>query len=482
METKPNAFGVRTTLSTDDVTATIYSLPALAKQGYPGVDRLPVTVKALLENVLRHCESAKACNDDVVALAKWNAKAPGSEEVPFMPARVLLQDYTGVPAVVDLAAMRSAVARMGGNPQRINPLVPVDLVIDHSVQVDFFGSALASVENVKKEYERNKERYNILRWAQKAFQNFRVVPPSTGIVHQVNLEYLARVIFLATKDGEVSAYPDTLVGTDSHTTMVNGLGVLGWGVGGIEAEAVMLGQPLFLLAPSVVGFHMKGELPEGTTATDLVLTVTQILRKHGVVGKFVEFYGKGLGQLSLADRATLSNMAPEYGATSSIFPVDDVTLDYMRVTNRGDELVEFVERYCKEQGLFRTADTPDPVFSVTLELDLSTVEPSLAGPKRPQDRVTLGQVRRSFKDAFPPAPAPAGTSAAPTPTVVASPKGEPPVVEIPVREGSQTPGFAVEVGGQSAELRDGAVVIAAITSCTNTSNPSVMIAAGILAK
>src|SRR5687768_5789079 len=447
METPANAFGVRTTLSTDDITATVFSLSALAKQGFPEVERLPFTVKVLLENVLRHCEDKSACEADVVALARWNATKPGDEEVPFMPARVLLQDYTGVPAVVDLAAMRAAVARMGGNPQRINPLVPVDLVIDHSVQVDYFGSTLASVENVKKEYERNGERYNILRWAQKAFQNFRVVPPSTGIVHQVNLEYLAKVVHLATKGGEVSAYPDTLVGTDSHTTMVNGLGVLGWGVGGIEAEAVMLGQPLFLLAPSVVGFQLRGELPEGTTATDLVLTVTQQLRKHGVVGKFVEFYGRGLSQLSLADRATLSNMAPEYGATSSIFPVDDVTLEYLRVTNRGDELVEFVERYCKEQGLFRTDSSPDPVFSETLSLDLSTVEPSLAGPKRPQDRVRLGEVRRSFTDAFGVATAPA-----PAPVVVSAEPGKAPVVEVPIQVAGASGGVPVEIGGQQAEL------------------------------
>jgi aconitate hydratase len=480
-----NAFGARASLSTDDVTAAYYSLSALEKAGAGNVDRLPFTVKVLLENALRNCDTGRAVPDDVAALAGWDPKRISDAEVPFMPARVLLQDYTGVPAVVDLAAMRSAVGRTGGDPQRINPLVPVDLVIDHSVQVDYFGSALAETENVKKEYERNRERYNILRWAQKAFQNFRVVPPSTGIVHQVNLEFLAKVIQLREVGGETFAFPDTLVGTDSHTTMVSGLGVLGWGVGGIEAEAVMLGQPLYLLAPQVVGFHMHGHMPEGTTATDLVLTVTQMLRKHGVVGKFVEFFGKGLSQLSLADRATLSNMAPEYGATTAIFPVDDVTLQYLRVTNRGEKLVEVVERYCKEQGMFRTAETPDPVFNETLELDLSKVAPSLAGPKRPQDRVTLGEVRKSFTDAF--GTTAAGTSSSTvshTPTVVAAPAGRPPVVEIPVQMGKTDgeTGVPVEIAGQTLELRDGAVVIAAITSCTNTSNPSVMIAAGLLAK
>jgi aconitate hydratase len=497
METKNNPFGSRATLSTDDVTATYFRLPALTQGGVANVDRLPFTVKVLLENALRYCEGGKACEADVLALARWDPTKLGDEEIPFMPARVLLQDYTGVPAVVDLAAMRSAVAALGGDPQRINPLVPVDLVIDHSVQVDFFGSALAAAENSKREYERNLERYNILRWAQKAFQNFRVVPPSNGIVHQVNIEYLARVIELRQEQGELLAFPDTLVGTDSHTTMVNGLGVLGWGVGGIEAEAVMLGQPLYLLAPQVVGFHMHGQLPEGTTATDLVLTVTQQLRKHGVVGKFVEFYGKGLSQLSLADRATLSNMAPEYGATASTFPVDDETLRYLRMTNRDEHLVEVVERYCKEQGLFRTDDSPDPIFSEKLELDLSTVEPSLAGPRRPQDRVNLGTLRKSFRDAFgTPGAAAAGGAAMPapaaTPTVVAAEPGKAPVVEIPVQvagvgDGASAgapaaAGIPVTVGSQQAFIRDGAVVIAAITSCTNTSNPSVMIAAGLLAK
>src|SRR5581483_919588 len=361
-----------------------------------------------LENVLRTYaqggELPIATEEDVVALARWQPKAGATNsavagELPFMPARVLLQDFTGVPAMVDLAAMRSAVARLGGDPQRINPLVPADLVIDHSVQVDFFGSAQAAQENLEKEYERNRERYLLLRWAQKAFHNFRVVPPSTGIVHQVNIEYLTKVVQLRQAGSETLAFPDTLVGTDSHTTMVNGLGVLGWGVGGIEAEAVLLGQPLYLLMPEVVGFHLHGELPEGTTATDLVLTVTQMLRKHGVVGKFVEFYGTGLSRLSVADRATLSNMAPEYGATSSIFPIDQQTLDYLRATGRDESLIELVERYAKEQTLFRTDESPAPEYTEVLELDLSTVEPSLAGPLRPQDRVSLSTVRQSLRAA-----------------------------------------------------------------------------------
>ncbi|HEV2124907.1 MAG TPA: aconitate hydratase AcnA, partial [Chloroflexota bacterium] len=390
----------------------------------------------------------------------------------------------------DLAAMRSAVARMGGDPEQINPLVPVDLVIDHSVQVDFFGSALAEVENVKREYERNRERYMILRWAQKAFQNFSVVPPSNGICHQVNLEFLSKVVQLRQHQQQMVAYPDTLVGTDSHTTMVNGLGVLGWGVGGIEAEAVMLGQPLYLLAPQVVGFKMTGELPEGTTATDLVLTVTQMLRKHGVVGKFVEFYGAGLSRLGLADRATLSNMAPEYGATASIFPVDDETLRYMRSTGRDEKHVTLVEAYCKEQTLFRTDNSPEPIFSEALELDLSTVQPSMAGPKRPQDRVTLSQVPGSFRDAFGAKPA---TSAKVSASSAASGTTSEQVVHVPIKvvgEGERSTeksatsegGVLVDVDGSMAEIRDGAVVIAAITSCTNTSNPSVMIGAGLLAK
>jgi aconitate hydratase len=465
-----NPFGARSTLSEAAWTASYYSLNALEKAGLGSLDRLPFTVKVLLENVLRHVEDGTATEADVTALAGWTPQQPGNQEFPFMPARVLMQDLTGVPAVVDLAAMRSAVARMGGDPQRINPLVPAELVIDHSVQVDYFGSSLAAAQNVVREYERNRERYLLLRWAQKAFHNFRVVPPSTGIVHQVNIEYLARVVQLRPHEGQMVAFPDTLVGTDSHTTMVNAMGVLGWGVGGIEAEAVLLGQPLYLLAPEVVGFGLQGELPEGTTATDLVLVVTQMLRKHGVVGKFVEFYGAGLNQLTLADRATLSNMAPEYGATAAIFPVDDQTVAYLRGTGRSDDLVSLVERYTKEQGMFRTDESPVPNFNEVLELDLSTVEPSLAGPKRPQDRVVLSGMPQSFRGAFPQrlvAPAPDASAPAGTPAAE-------PVFQHKTAE--------VEFDGMQAHVTDGAVVIAAITSCTNTSNPSVMIGAGLLAK
>ncbi|MBI3973182.1 MAG: aconitate hydratase AcnA [Chloroflexi bacterium] len=496
MTTQVNPFGARSLLSDGEWTATYYSLPALAKQGIANLDRLPFTVKVLLENALRHSDGGTDYEEDIRALAAWDPRQDeGTNEFPFMPARVLLQDLTGVPAVVDLAAMRSAVARMGGDPQRINPLVPADLVIDHSVQVDTFGSALALATNVKKEYERNGERYLLLRWAQRAFQNFTVVPPSTGIVHQVNLEYLARVVQLRQVGSETYACPDTLVGTDSHTTMVNGMGVLGWGVGGIEAEAVLLGQPISLLSPIVVGFHIYGDLLEGTTATDLVLTVTQRLRKHGVVGKFVEFYGKGLSQLSVADRATLSNMAPEYGATSSIFPVDDQTMRYLHVTGRSDSHLELVERYCKEQTMFRTDETPDPVFSETVELDLSSVEPSLSGPQLPQDRVPLSRVKRSFRVAFPKRYAAPERKAAEVAeerfeweggsahTAQAAEAAQAAPEEISPEDFVPT-GKAVELDfhGVQAEVGDGSVVIAAITSCTNTSNPSVMIGAGILAK
>jgi aconitate hydratase len=459
MNEQNNAFGARATLSGSDWTVAYYRLDALAKEGIANLDRLPMTVKILLENVLRRVDGRVVTREHVVGLANWGSGKPGDGEVPFMPARVLLQDFTGVPAIVDLAAMRSAVARMGGDPQRINPLVPVDLVIDHSVQVDVFGSQGAFRANVEKEYGRNLERYLLLRWAQTAFQNSRVVPPGTGIVHQVNLEFLAPVVATRPQGNETVAMPDTLVGTDSHTTMINGLGVLGWGVGGIEAEAVMLGEPLYLLTPPVVGFKLHGALREGATATDLVLTITQMLRKHGVVGKFVEFHGVGLAQLALPDRATLSNMAPEYGATAGLFPVDDVTLAYLRLTGRSDSQVDLVERYCKEQGLFRTDQSADPRFTEQLELDLSTVEPSLAGPRRPQDRLPLGQVRRGFRDSFPKAFGGDGAS-------------------------QDAAGRAVEVGfdGVRANVGDGSVAIAAITSCTNTSNPSVMVGAGILAK
>src|SRR5437868_3370031 len=380
--------GARASLQTAAGAVTYYRLGCLAENGYSGVERLPMTVKVLLENLLRNAGNGVVRRSEIEHLARWHPSDHQESEFPFYPARVLLQDFTGVPAAVDLAAMRSAMHRLGGDPQRINPLVPADLVIDHSVQVDYFGSSEAFELNVEREYERNQERYGLLRWTQEAFENFRVVPPGRGIVHQINLEYLASVVF---KNKDV-VYPDTLVGTDSHTTMVNGLGVLGWGVGGIEAEAVLLGQPLYLLTPEVVGFRFTGQLPEGSTATDLVLTVTQILRKRGVVGKFVEFTGHGLSQLGLADRATISNMSPEFGATATLFPVDAETLRYLRDTGRKPELVDLVERYTKAQGLFRTDDAPEPEFDDLLELDLSTIEPSLAGPRRPQDRVAMSNL------------------------------------------------------------------------------------------
>jgi aconitate hydratase len=485
--TARDPFGARNTLSGDSWTATYYRLNALADQGLAGVDRFPFTVKMLLENVLRQFDGYVFTESDVKLLAGWDPKRVEQKEFPFLPSRVILQDFTGVPCIVDLAAMRSAVARLGGDPQRINPLVPVDLVVDHSVQIDAFGSVDAYRINVDKEYQRNGERYGLLKWAQQAFQNFRVVPPGMGIIHQVNLEYLSSVAHLRQDNGETVAYPDTLVGTDSHTTMVNGLGVLAWGVGGIEAEGVLLGQPLYLLTPQVVGFRLHGAMPEGATATDLVLTVTQMLRKHGVVEKFVEFYGPGLSHLALADRATISNMSPEYGATSALFPVDDETLRFMRATGRSRETVDLVERYMKEQGLFRTDETPDPEFTETLELDLSTIQPSLAGPKRPQDRVLLGNMRTAFHEAFPNSflngdsksavegkerfDAEGGTvneAQAPSePVVAVEPTGK---------------RVAVDIEDVKTEIGQGSVVIAAITSCTNTSNPSVMIGAGLLAK
>ncbi|HEX6779477.1 MAG TPA: aconitase family protein, partial [Ktedonobacterales bacterium] len=388
-------FGSRQQLSTNAGPVTYYRLGALTEQGQADLSRMPFTVKIFLENVLRHAGSVHVPEEDVLKLAHWNPQQPENFTFAFLPARVILQDFTGVPAVVDLAAMRTAVAKLGGDPERINPLVPADLVIDHSVQVDRFGSTLAFNFNVGLEYERNGERYALLRWAQRAFNNFSVVPPGTGIVHQVNLEYLAKVVQQKREGDETIAFPDTLVGTDSHTTMINGVGVLGWGVGGIEAEAVMIGQPLEMVTPIVVGFRFTGGLREGATATDLVLTVAEILRKKGVVGKFVEFAGPGLSQLSLADRATLSNIAPEYGATAAYFPVDEETLRYLRLTARED-VVDLVERYSKEQGLFRTDETPDAQFNELIELDLATVEPSLAGPRRPEDRVPLPRLRENF--------------------------------------------------------------------------------------
>ncbi|HEX4714665.1 MAG TPA: aconitase family protein, partial [Ktedonobacteraceae bacterium] len=402
MSTHSDVFHARTRLEGVTGATTYYRLDALKERG-TNLDHLPFTVKIILENALRHAGSELVSEKDVLALANWTpGSASQSEaEYAYMPGRVLLQDFTGVPAVADLAAMRSAMARMGGDPQKVNPLVPADLVIDHSVQVDQFGSTLAFARNVEREYERNSERYGLLRWGQQAFSNFRVVPPGTGICHQVNLEFLASVVMTKEEDGETVAFPDTLVGTDSHTTMVNGLGVLGWGVGGIEAEAVLLGQPLYLLTPEVIGVRLSGSLPEGATATDLVLTVTQMLRKRGVVGKFVEFTGSGLSYLSLPDRATISNMSPEFGATATLFPVDEETLRYMRITGRSDELIALVENYTKAQGLFRTDEQPTPQFDDLLDLDLSTIEPSLAGPRRPQDRVPMQNLGNVFREAYP---------------------------------------------------------------------------------
>jgi aconitate hydratase len=450
-----NSFGTRTPLTVGGDTYQIYSLPALAKT-YPGVTRLPFSMKVLLENLLRREDNAFVKADDIKALASWDATGSAEKEISFMPARVLLQDFTGVPCVVDLAAMRDAMVALGGNPDRVNPLQPVELVIDHSVQVDYFGRPDALALNAELEFSRNKERYAFMRWGQTAFNNFKVVPPDTGIVHQVNVEYLARVVFSDTVDGGKVAYPDTLVGTDSHTTMVNGLGVVGWGVGGIEAEAAMLGQPSSMLIPKVLGVRLTGKLREGMTATDLVLTVTERLRKHGVVGKFVEFFGEGLAHLTIADRATLGNMCPEYGATVAIFPIDTLTLDYLRLTNRDASRVALVEAYAKAQGMWREDGAPDPVYSETIELDLNAVEPSLAGPKRPQDRVSLSGAKTAFAAALPGMQAQVKPQAKSTAVAVAE----------PLVEG----------------LDHGAVVIAAITSCTNTSNPSVLVAAGLLAK
>ncbi len=501
MATYKDVFGARKTLQGAYGTIHYYRLDALAERAVQGLERLPFTVKILLENLLRHADGELITEQDVLALARWvpGRSAQSEAEYPFLPARVLLQDFTGVPAIADLAAMRSAVDRLHGDPQKINPLVPADLVIDHSVQVDAFGSTLAFARNVQWEYERNSERYALLRWGQQAFSNFRVVPPGTGIVHQVNLEYLASVVMTKDEAGQQVAFPDTLVGTDSHTTMVNGLGVLGWGVGGIEAEAVLLGQPLYLLTPEVIGMRLTGALPEGATATDLVLTVTQILRKRGVVGRYVEFTGPGLSQLGLADRATISNMSPEFGATSTLFPVDAVTLRYLRDTGRDAALIELVEQYTRAQGLFRTDTTPEPQFDALLELDLASVEPSLAGPRRPQDRVPmrdLGQVfRTNYPDRFKALQdnvstengllrlGSEGGSADPDPVA----QTEDQLQQLTkLHNGNGHNGHVndvlVQVGNEQLHMSDGSVAIAAITSCTNTSNPSVMIAAGLLAK
>lgn len=458
---KENKFlQTKTPFDTGSGEAHLHSLKKLEEMGYGNISKLPFTIRVLLEAVLREYDGYVFSEDDVEVLANYNAKNPQGE-IPFKPSRVVLQDFTGVPAIVDLAALRSAMERMGGNATSINPQVPVDLVIDHSVQVDEFGQEYAFMHNVEKEFERNRERYEFLKWGQKAFDNFRVVPPGRGIVHQVNLEYLAKGAFSRKEeDGSTVVYPDTLVGTDSHTTMINGLGILGWGVGGIEAEAAMLGQPIYMLVPEVVGMKLTGKLREGITATDLTLTVTQMLRKHGVVGKFVEFYGDGLSNMSLPDRATIANMSPEYGATMGFFPMDDEAMRYMRRTGRDPEHVEMVERYMKEQGLYRTDDTPDPEFTDTLELDLGEVETSLAGPKLPHDRIALPNMKKTFESSL--------TSDDPT------------------------MGFNLEQeklankgtfkNGQEIEMKHGDVVIAAITSCTNTSNPSVMLGAGIVAK
>jgi aconitate hydratase len=492
-----NPFGARATLRFGDETAAIYSLPELARQGLTDLDRLPFSIRVLLENALRHAGRGFVSESHVHDLAAWRPTRAVRGETPFMPARVVLQDFTGVPCVVDLAAMRDAMGRMQGDPDRINPVVPCDLVIDHSVQVDSYGSDRSLKLNVELEFERNMERYQLLKFAQRAFHNFRVVPPGTGIVHQVNLEYLAPVVQLRPQFGELTAYPDTLVGTDSHTTMINGLGVLGWGVGGIEAEAVMLGQPYFMLIPEVIGMKLVGELPLGTTATDLVLTVTQILRKKGVVDKFVEFYGPGLSALGLADRATIANMAPEYGATMGFFPIDAETVRYLERTGRGREVCGRVERYAKEQGLFRTDATPEPEFTATLELDLSTVTPSLAGPKRPQDLVPLSQLKRNFIVNLPAlmsANVPAarkdlaqgaysrwmGEGGANVTIGDHGADGNNSVIA--AADPDAPPIVTGRLDGSDITLHDGAVVIAAITSCTNTSNPSVMIGAGLVAR
>ena len=457
-----DSFGARSSLTTGSGEYDYFRLARLEEEGIGNIAEIPFSIRVLLESALRNENGREVTKEDVVALAKYEPRRKTGTEIPFHPARTVLQDFTGVPAVVDLAALRSAMERLGKDPQQINPLCPVDLVIDHSVQVDAYGSAAALKINADREFERNGERYELLRWAQQAFDNFRVVPPASGIVHQVNLEYLAKVVQQGTLDGRPVCYPDSLVGTDSHTTMINGLGVVGWGVGGIEAEAAMLGQPLYMLIPEVVGCRLVGELAPGTTATDLVLVVTQMLRERGVVGRFVEFFGSGLSAMSLPDRATVANMAPEYGSTVGFFPVDDETLRYLRATGRPAELVELVERYYKEQGMFRTENTPDPLFAETLELDLSTVGPSLAGPKRPQDRLDLSEMKQAFRKAL------------------GEPRG---ASGFGLDEGALDACAAVELpNGEAGELRHGDVAIAAITSCTNTSNPSVLLAAALLAK
>ena len=461
MTSSKDSFGARATIEVDGDSIDIFRLEALSKAGLGDVRRLPYSIRVLLENLIRFEDGETVTKADIEAVAKWDPKAAPSTEIAYRPSRVLLQDFTGVPAVVDLAAMRERFAQMGGDPGRINPLQPADLVIDHSVQVDSYGLLRSFEENVEREFERNRERYQFLKWGQKAFQNMQVVPPGTGIVHQVNLEYLARVVFARDIDGKTVAYPDSLVGTDSHTTMINGLGVLGWGVGGIEAEAAMLGQPIAMLLPQVVGFRLEGKLPEGATATDAVLTITQMLRERGVVGKFVEFYGEGMESLSLPDRATIANMAPEYGATMGFFPVDKETLAYLRFTGRDEKHVARVERVLKELGLFHTAEAPDPEFTDTLHLNLGDVVPSIAGPKRPQDRIALSDSKTAWHRTLEGIQANLKDGAKESAQVTLDREGEEP---------------------ETFELKNGAVVIAAITSCTNTSNPAVMLAAGLLAR
>jgi aconitate hydratase len=448
-----NSFGCLDTLAVNQNKYRLFRLKKLDQLGIGNVPVIPFTMKILLENLLRKEDDGFVKKEDIEVLAGWHPEKKTEREIAFAPARVLMQDFTGVPAVLDLAAMREAIVKLGGDAKKINPLVPADLVIDHSIQVDRFGNKAAMQFNTDKEYQRNRERYAFLRWGQTAFKNFRVVPPETGICHQVNLEYLGRVVATSKEQEQIYAFPDTLVGTDSHTTMINGLGIVGWGVGGIEAEAAMLGQPISMLIPDVIGFKFVGELAEGTTATDLVLVVVEMLRKKGVVGKFVEYFGAGLSSLSLADRATIANMAPEYGATTGFFPVDAETLNYLRYSAREPEQVDLVEAYTKEQGLFRTDDMPDPVYTDTLELDLSTVEPSIAGPKRPQDRIRLAESNAAFQTAFE-----------------------------SLKKDTTRDAVTVSENGEQVELRNGSVVIAAITSCTNTSNPSVMVGSGLLAK
>jgi aconitate hydratase len=483
-----NSFGSRSTLRVGKREFEIFRIDALDKQGI-ATKHLPFSLRILLENLLRTEDGKNVTKNDIAALAGWNSQSKPDKEIAFTPSRVLLQDFTGVPAVVDLAAMRDAMEKLSGDPTLINPLQPAELVIDHSVQVDEFGTSQAFALNAELEFIRNKERYAFLRWGQTAFRDLAIVPPDTGIVHQVNLEFLARVVFVNEASGKRTAYPDTLVGTDSHTTMVNGLGVLGWGVGGIEAEAAMLGQPVSMLIPQVVGVKLTGKLREGATATDLVLTITEMLRKHGVVGKFVEYFGPGLPELSLADRATIGNMSPEYGATCGIFPVDKESLNYLRLTGRSEEQIDLVEAYCREQGLFHDENTPEAQYSELLALDLSTVEPSIAGPKRPQDRVPLSQARQSFEDALPSLIKP--KSGAKASTQVAAPSAVALKQENrweqeggnPAAIGVEDPNVHEHVSKDvNGDLRHGSVVIAAITSCTNTSNPSVMVAAGLLAK